>query len=116
MDIFFVKLKETLNRVLIWSDFFFNGNRNYNFDIDDELYNLSKEYSVDFKQGDLLLIYNLLDFFCDAVKHSFKQIDKNYSMSEAREDIKKIIVSLPEAGKPSILELSEDLKKRLKDL
>lgn len=116
MDVFFVKLKETLNNVLIWSENFLKGDRDYDFDIDDKLYNLSKEYSVDFKQGDLLLIYNLLDFYCDAIKHSFKQIDKNYSVSEARVDIKKIIGSLPENGNPSILELSENLKKRLRGI
>jgi hypothetical protein len=116
MDVFLVKLQQIINKVLVWSDNFVNGERDYDFDIDNELFNLSEEYNVNFKQGDLLLIYNLLDFYCDAVKHGFKQIDKDYSITDARMDIEKIIEHLTRTNNRLILELSEDLKSRLKDI
>jgi hypothetical protein len=116
MDVFLVKLQQIINKVLVWSENFVIGERDYNFDIDNELYDLSEEYHVNFKQGDLLLIYNLLDFYCDAVKHGFKQIDKNYSVAEAQSDIKKVVNELTKANNCSFVVLSQDLKNRLEDI
>jgi|GEM_PF-1456038 hypothetical protein len=112
MDNFFVELKEILEKVLIWSENFKKGDRDYDFDIDDELYTLSKKYNKDFKKGNLLLLYNLLDFYCDAVKHGFKKIDENYFISEAHMDIKHILNSI-ELSDYSKLEFSDELEKRL---
>lgn len=116
MDVFLIKLQQTIKKVLVWSEDFFNGEKDYDFDIDNELYNLSVEYNINLKQGDLLLIYNLLDYYCDAVKHEFKQIDKNYSVEEAHSDIKKVVKDLTKSNNYSGVVLSQDLKNRLKDI
>lgn len=108
---FLIELKVLLDQVLSWSENFTKGDRDYDFDIDDELYKLSEKYHKNFKEGDLLLTYNLLDFYCDAIKHEFKQIDESYSISQARTDIKSLAGQLETHPK---FELSESLTERLK--
>lgn len=113
MDKFLTELKDTLDEVLSWSEKFRRGERDYAFDIDDELYKLSEKHNKDFKKGELLLIYNLLDFYCDAIKHGFKQIDKDHSVSQAHSDIQSVISILETSP---ILKLPENLEKRLKSI
>jgi len=112
MDNFFIDLKDTLERTIEWSEAFRKGERNYKFDIDDELYLLSEKYHKDFSKGTLIYIYNLLDYYCDAIKHGFKKIDKNYSVSEANNDIKSIIAILS-SNKSENFELPDDLGQKL---
>lgn len=115
MENFIRELKDTLEKLLSWSDDFRKGERNHNFNIDDELYLLSEKYNQDFKNGHLLLIYNLVDYYCDAVKHSFKEIDNDYSTKQAHEDIKEL-VDILKHGNNTDLEVSEDLEKRIKSI
>jgi len=113
MNNFLAELKEILDKVLIWSEKFKKGDRDYDFDIDDELYKLSDKHDKDFKDGELLLIYNLLDFYCDAVKHGFRQIDKGYLVSQAHSDIESVSNILENS---SALELPENLRERLQGI
>lgn len=94
MDEFNVELKTLLQTTLVWSEEFKNKNLDYSFDIDDNIYKLAKKHNKDFKQGDLILLYNLLDFYCDAIKHGFREIDKNYSIIQAESDVKAILNAL----------------------
>ncbi len=105
-----IELKTILDKVITWSENFNNGHKDFDFDIDNELFYLGNKFKMDFKGGEFLLIYNLLDFYCDAIKHGFKTIDENYSVLEAASDIKKII-EIIELNKN--LKLPEDLKNRL---
>lgn len=113
MGDFYTELKQTLQTVLDWSESFKKGYRNYKFDIDDELFKLSEKHRKNFQSGELLLIYNLLDFYCDAIKHDFDNIDIDYSLGQARSDIKSVI---DEIGKNSEINLPHLLKERLKNL
>jgi len=108
------ELSQILDRVLHWSREFKHGNRDYDFNIDDELYKISKDHDKNFQEGDLLLVYNLLDFYCDAIEHGFKQIKRDYSIAQARSDIERVKDNLVETT--SILILPEDLKKRLEGI
>ncbi|PZX53527.1 hypothetical protein LV84_03251 [Algoriphagus ratkowskyi] len=63
MNQFIVELRSLLQKTLGWSEEFRNGNRDYSFDVDDDIYQLSNKYNKDFKKGDLNLLYNLLDFY-----------------------------------------------------
>ena len=94
------ELVESLKKTIEWSSKF-EDEKDFSFDIDTELFILSEKYGVDFKRDLLFLIYNLVDFYCDAIKHGFKEIDKNYSVVEANNDIRLII---------SHLELSENIE------
>lgn len=110
MDQFIKEFRSLLARTLIWSKEFRAGRRNYNFDVDNEVYIISKKYGVHFDDGDLNLIYNLLDFYCDAIKHDFKEIDKSYSVSQSHKDIETILAKMSES---STIELTHEIKDRL---
>ena len=113
MDNFLVELKDTLQKLLRWSETFKAGKRDYNFDIDDELYFLSEKYHEDFKKGFLSLIYTLVDYYCDAVKHDFEKIGDDYPVTEAQDDIRKIVGVL-ESSEYKSLELPVELVEKLK--
>lgn len=110
MDQFITELRSLLEKTLAWSEEFRKGNRDYSFDIDDEIYQISTKHGKDFKQGDLNLVYNLLDFFCDAIKHDFKEIDKNYSVLKAESDIREILKVIKS---DFLVNLPTDVKDRL---
>ena len=110
MDQFITELRSLLEKTLAWSEEFRKGNRDYSFDIDDEIYQISTKYGKDFKQGDLNLVYNLLDFYFDAIKHGFKEIDKNYSILKAESDIRKILKGIKSDFS---VNLQTDVKDRL---
>lgn len=111
MDQYILELRSLLSRTLNWSKEFRAGRTNYDFDVDNEMYAISKKYRVDFDEGDLKLIYNLLDFYCDAIKHDFKEIDRSYSVSQGQKDIEIILANM---GKSSVLKLTHEIKDRLK--
>lgn len=113
MDQYIKELTSLLSRILNWSKDFKAGKKNYDFDVDSEMYKISKDTRVDFGRGDLNLIYNLLDFYCDAIKHGFKKIDRNYSVFQAQRDIQMILETM---SKSSGVNLSPEIKERLKRL
>lgn len=113
MDQFIIELRYLLEKTLAWSEEFRNGNRDYSFDIDDEIYQISTRHGKNFKHGDLNLVYNILDFYCDAVKHGFKEIDKNYSVLKAESDIREILKSIES---DFLVNLPKDVKNRLKSV
>lgn len=88
---FKIELIDALEKAIEWSAKFEGGLKDYSFDIDNMLFRISENYHKDFKKGNLFLIYNLVDYFCDAVKHDFKEIDERYSVIEAKNDIIFII-------------------------
>ena len=112
---FISDLKTVLKQVIVWSEEFNKGKKDYSFDIDNELYIISKRHDRDFKQGDLSLIYSLVDFYCDAIKHEFKEIDRDYSVKEAYEDIVMTLENL-DSNSFQDLALSEELRIKLKKL
>lgn len=114
MDNFIKDLRSTLQNLMEWSEAFKGGNRNYKFDIDDELFHLSKRYNENFKEGLLYSIYNLADYYCDAVKHDFDKIGNDYPVIEAHDDIMNIIKELESCGYEKLnlpVGLEEKLKK-----
>ncbi|MGB5436846.1 MAG: hypothetical protein WBM98_13210 [Maribacter sp.] len=113
MDQFIIELGALLEKTLAWSEEFKKGIRNYAFDVDDEIYEISRKYNKDFNKDDLNLFYNLLDFYCDAIKHDFKRIDNNYSVLQAKSDIETLKNIL---GNNFVIELPKDLKDRLKNI
>lgn len=110
---FIEELKALLKRTLSWSERFKHSELDYSFDVDNEIYRLSTKYNQDFEQGDLNLIYNLLDFYSDAIKHDFKEIAGNYSTQMAHLDIKSI---LDELDKTEAVSLPSEVWNRLKKL
>lgn len=95
---FIGEMISVLNKLLTWSYNFSNGIRDYEFDIDDELFALSKKYEADFSDTPNKYIYNLLDFYCDAVKHEFVDIHEGYSVEQAEKDILEIRISMEKFG------------------
>jgi len=108
------ELIELLSEVIKWSRNFNQGLRDYSFDIDDRLNALAVKHARDFKKGSLLLIYNLLDFYCDAVKHEFREVDTNYSISQAYEDVVEVLNTLKH--KKTKIEFPKSLKERIGSL
>lgn len=113
MDQFNVELKSLFEKTLTWSREFRTGNKDFLFDVDDELYKISIKFGKDFKEGDLLLVYNLLDFYSDAIKHGFNEIDKYYSVLNAESDIEEILKCVKNSF---LLDFPTDVKNRLKRL
>jgi len=110
---FKAELIESLQKTIEWSLKFKNDKKDFSFDIDDKLFFLSEKYNEDFKKGVLFLIYNLVDYYCDAIKHGFKEIDNYYSTSEADNDIRLIISHLSFSGN---INLPKELKNKLKNI
>ncbi|WP_439488529.1 hypothetical protein [Algoriphagus sp.] len=110
MDQFIMELKNLLKNTLILSGEFKKGNRDFSFDIDNEVYKISIKYNKDFEKGDLNLLYNLLDFYCDAIKHGFKEVVKNYPVLKAQSDIETIRIVLRGCSE---LVLPNEIKERL---
>lgn len=104
------ELIENLEETINWSFEFQNGNRDFSFDIDNKLFSLSEKYNIDFKNGTLFLIYSLLDFYTDAIKHSFKRIDNDYTVLNAETDIDIIIKHLSSSDN---INLPEEMKIKL---
>lgn len=107
------ELIENLEKTINWSFDFQNGNRDFSFDIDDKLFSLSEKYNKDFKNGILFLIYSLLDFYTDAVKHNFKKIDNDYTVLNAKTDIDIIIKHLRSSDS---INLPKEMEIKLKNL
>lgn len=112
---FLIDLNGILEEILIWESNFQKGKREYDFDIDDKLYFISQKHNVNFKDKELKLIYNLVDFYCDAVQHGFNEIDKDYSLNQAKEDIVKVKNCI-ESNKFQSIILDKDLYFRLKTI
>lgn len=109
----FIKdLYTVLIKVVKWSHEFISV-KDYSFDVDDELYIISAKHHIEFNEEPLVLIYNLLDFYCDAVKHQFKMLDDSYSVSEAANDIGEIIKYIEDNHFTS-LDLNTNLKIKLR--
>lgn len=114
MKFFKEELLTILESTLHWSDDFVKGKKDYDFDIDSLLDELAFKHRIYFTRGSFNLIYNLLDFYTDAIKHEFIDIQEGYSVKEARDDIKKIISLLRDIEQTSHIELPEDLSIKLK--
>ena len=103
------KIIEILKKVIIWAD-------NYN-DNEEELDVLDIiDKVVDIEKTDdksIILIRNFLDLYCDAIMHKFNDIDSNYTIAQANQDIKEILKIL-ETNKS--MEISKELCKRLEYL
>lgn len=103
------KIIEILKKVIIWAD-------NYN-DIEEELDVLEIiDKAIDIEKTDdkrIILIRNFLDLYCDAIMHKFNDIDSNYTIAQANQDIKEILKIL-ETNKN--IEISKELYKRLEYL
>ncbi len=54
-----------------------------------------------------------MDLYCDAIMHKFNDIDSNYTIAQANQDIKEILKIL-ETNKN--IEISKELYKRLEYL
>lgn len=106
---FLLELSIIMKDVLSWSQ---ADKIDYNFDIDNILYFLSKKFDKKFDDFPLYLIYNLLDFYCDAVKHNLKDIQEGYHIIDIREDIKLIIKEI-ENGKFEQIKLNSELLDRM---
>ena len=100
---------EILKKVIIWAD-------NYN-DTEEELDVLEIiDKAIDIEKTDdkrIILIRNFLDLYCDAIMHKFNDIDSNYTIAQANQDIKEILKIL-ETNKN--IEISKELYKRLEYL
>jgi len=114
MKLFKEELLTILESTLSWSEDFVKGKKDYDFDIDTLLNELAFKYGINFSRGSFKLIYNLLDFYTDAIKHEFIDIQEGYSVKQARDDIKKIILLVRGTEQTSQIELPEDLSIRLK--
>jgi len=101
-----------LKEILKWSNKFKIGKEDFSFDIDNKLFILSENYDANFKRGSLLLIYNLVDYYCDAVKHRFSEIDNNYLVIDAENDLKEIIKSIEDENGATI-KLPLNIEKKL---
>ena len=113
MDNFIKELKNTLQNLIEWSEAFKGGDRNFEFDIDDELFHLSENHNKNFKEGLLCSIYNLVDYYCDAIKHDFDKIGNDYPVTEAHDDIINIIREL-ESCEYEKLNLPVGLEEKIK--
>lgn len=109
---FLIELNSILKEILIWEADFQKKIKNYDFDIDDKLYFLSEKYNVSFDNVELKLIYNLVDFYCDAVKHEFDRIDEGYSLNQAKEDIIHVMNAIESSEFQTII-LMQELFNRL---
>lgn len=107
-----IELKFQLEEVIKWSNRFLYGEKDYSFDIDNKLHLLSKKYNLDFETGNLYLIYSLVDYYTDAIKHNFQEVYDNYYLSEAKNDILEILDTL-EIEKERNIYLPNNLERRL---
>ncbi len=101
------KIIEILKKVIIWAD-------NYN-DTEEELDVLEIiDKAIDIEKTDdkrIILIRNFLDLYCDAIMHKFNDIDSNYTIAQANQDIKEILKIL-ETNKN--IEISKELYKKIR--
>ncbi|MBI1315395.1 hypothetical protein GC167_00850 [bacterium] len=113
MNTVILALKLVVQNTLVWAKEFKSGNRDYSFDVDNELYQIAERHNVNFEEGDLQLVYNVLDFYCDAIEHGFKEISRNYPLDTVESDIREIFMSLE---KGMLLDLPNDVRVRLKKI
>lgn len=106
-----IELKSLLKQVLGWSNEFLNGKKDYSFDVDDEFFLLSEKYDLNFKKGNLFLVYSLADYYTDAIEHNFQEVYDDYYLDEAQNDIREILNTFQ--TEDDEIHLPNKLKKKL---
>lgn len=109
-----IELKSLLKQILEWSNEFLNGKKDYSFDVDDKFFLLSRKHDLNFKTGNLSLIYSLADYYTDAIKHNFQEVYDDYFLDEAQSDIREILNTFQ--AEVDEIQLSNKLKKKLSEI
>lgn len=105
-------INEDLKEILEWS---FEPSLKEKFDLDATYHELFKEYNINMDFGFLYPIYVLVDIFCDSLRHREINISRDYTITEARNDL-QYIIDLISAYKISELESDISLAKKLQAL
>lgn len=78
-------------------------------------YGLPEKYDFNHLKPSYYLVYSLLDFYCDAIKHSFSEIEEGYDMQMAKSDIVEIAKGLRN-NNFELLDIEKSLKDKLEHI
>lgn len=105
------RITKLIKETLVWEEDFRKGIKDFNFDAFNEIDILIENKSI-VVHHNINLLRNFLDFFCDAVKHNFEELDDEYPFSQAKEDLHFLLLFFSK----QVFDLPKDLLERLNKL
>lgn len=105
------RITKLIKETLVWEEDFRKGIENFNFDAFNEI-DILIERKLIIVDHNINLLRNFLDFFCDAVKHNFEELDNGYPFSQAKKDLHFLLLFFSK----QVFDLPKDLLKRLNKL
>ena len=108
-------LLKDLKAVLVWSNYGKPWKFQEDFEIDQTFSKVLERFNVSFDFGILKHIYYLVDAYCDAKRHGFKEVVDDYSIDEAQRDL-EIIVCAIENEKVAEIENNHEFLNRLEKI